>query len=140
MQRALLLLGVVAVACCARRAAGPSSVTVSAIDRAPPPDAGAWTAKTVASATTSEPAHLETVVSVLRAAEVGTAIRCTFLEGGQPAGLRFDLSTKQTLWVFGARGVARSAECHEIDADGQRRLRDVARAVGIQEPRDAGAP
>lgn len=130
----------IALVGCPRRASEPTSLTVVAIDRAPPPEAGAWTAKTLATKSTGDPAHVAAVAAVLREAEAKTVIRCTFLEGGEPAGLRFELSSKERLWVFGSRGVAQSSECHEIDAAGQAKLRAVAAALGVTDPRDAGDP
>ncbi len=116
------------------RKSTPSSITVSALEKSDPRDAGVWSAKVLSSKSSSEQAHVAVVDAVLASAKEKGPIRCTFSEGGEPGGLRFQRADGAKVYVFGTRGVAQSGDCYDVDAADQEKLRGLAKTLGVAAP------
>lgn len=83
--------------------------------------------KEVASYSTADQGAVEVVQGVIKSASTqGTQKRCTFLEGGEPDGLRFALSTRHLIWVTDAGlAMAQADFCYDVDAAGVAALKAV---------------
>jgi hypothetical protein len=132
MKRAWMLLLVVvgSTACtrsCSRSQHAPAlTLTVLALEH---------DQNVVASKTTVDPVQVAIVTEAIRVAETTEQLRCTFLEGGEPRGLRFDLSDRRRVYVFATRGIAmREGACWTVDATSTDRLHALARTLDVSEP------
>lgn len=132
-RRVLLLVALSAPSGCRRETPVPLTLTIRTFDH--PPDGGAG-AVPVGEKRTSEPGRVAVVTEAMRVARATRPlIRCTFLEGGDPVGLRFELSDKQRIYLRGVRATAMLTDgCYEVPDESLPPLRSLATALGARDP------